>query len=60
MRRKKSVLVESSMNNLVKIAEGIGKRIDRDRKYITSKDISPILDGLKSTINYLKSIEQKD
>lgn len=51
---------EFNVNNLVKIAEGIGKRIDRDRKYITSKDISPILDGLKSTINYLKSIEQKD
>ena len=48
---------EFGINNLVKIAEGIGKRIDRDRKYITSKDISPILDGLKSTIDYLKSLE---
>ena len=51
---------EFNVNCLVKIAEGIGKRIDRDRKYITSKDISPILDGLQSTINYLKYIEPKD
>lgn len=51
---------EFNVNCLVKIAEGIGKRIDRDRKYITSKDISPILDGLPSTINYLKYIEPKD
>lgn len=51
---------EFGVRNLIKIAEGIGKRIDRDRKYITSKDISPILDGLKSTIDYLKSIEPKD
>jgi hypothetical protein len=51
---------EFNVNCLVKIAEGIGKRIDRDRKYITSKDISPILDGLQSTINYLKLLEPKD
>lgn len=51
---------EFNVNCLVKIAEGIGKRIDRDRKYITKEDISPILDGLQSTINYLKYIEPKD
>lgn len=51
---------EFNVNCLVKIAEGIGKRIDRDRKYITSKNISPILDRLQSTIDYLKSLEQRD
>ena len=51
---------EFNVNCLVKIAEGIGKRIDRDKKYITSKDISPILDGLQSTINYLKLLEPKE
>lgn len=48
-------------DNLVKISELIGKKIDEDyRKYITPKDNSLILYYLETIIRHLKSLEPKD